>query len=31
MNKPMNIDQLDVGFDIPAAIGMDESEIRPLA
>ncbi|WP_170592968.1 3-hydroxy-D-aspartate aldolase BhcC [Ruegeria arenilitoris] len=28
MNKPVNIDQLDVGFDIPAAIGMDESEIQ---
>ena len=28
MNKPVNIDQLDVGFDIPAAIGMGESEIQ---
>jgi len=28
MNRPVNIDQLDVGFDIPAAIGMDESEIQ---
>ncbi len=28
MNKPMNIDQLEVGYDIPAAIGMDESEIQ---
>ncbi|WP_170369581.1 3-hydroxy-D-aspartate aldolase BhcC [Ruegeria arenilitoris] len=28
MNKPVNIDQLDVGFDIPAAIGMDESDIQ---
>ncbi|WP_424831218.1 3-hydroxy-D-aspartate aldolase BhcC [Ruegeria sp.] len=28
MNKPANIDQLEVGFDIPAAIGMDESEIQ---
>ncbi|MGI9370680.1 MAG: 3-hydroxy-D-aspartate aldolase BhcC [Ruegeria sp.] len=28
MNKPVNIDELEVGFDIPAAIGMDESEIQ---
>ncbi len=28
MNKPVNIEELDVGFDIPAAIGMDESEIQ---
>lgn len=28
MNKPVNIEQLEVGFDIPAAIGMDESEIQ---
>ncbi|SDW68236.1 D-3-hydroxyaspartate aldolase [Ruegeria halocynthiae] len=28
MNKPMNIDQFEVGYDIPAAIGMDESEIQ---
>ena len=28
MNKPVNIDQLEVGFDIPAAIGMDEAEIQ---
>ncbi|WP_170331509.1 3-hydroxy-D-aspartate aldolase BhcC [Ruegeria arenilitoris] len=28
MNKPMNIDQLEVGYDIPAAIGMDETEIQ---
>ena len=28
MNKPVNIDQLEVGFDIPAAIGMDESDIQ---
>ncbi|SLN21824.1 3-hydroxy-D-aspartate aldolase BhcC [Ruegeria meonggei] len=28
MNKPVNVKELDVGFDIPAAIGMDESEIQ---
>ncbi|WP_425081074.1 3-hydroxy-D-aspartate aldolase BhcC [Ruegeria arenilitoris] len=28
MNKPVNIDQLEVGFDIPAAIGTDEAEIQ---
>ncbi len=28
MNKPTKIDDLEVGFDIPAAIGMDESEIQ---
>lgn len=28
MNKPVNIDQLEVGFDIPAAIGAAESEIQ---
>ncbi|NVO54210.1 DSD1 family PLP-dependent enzyme [Rhodobacteraceae bacterium B1Z28] len=28
MNKPVNIDQLEVGFDIPAAIGMNEAEIQ---
>ena len=28
MNKPANIDQLEVGFDIPAAIDMDEAEIQ---
>ena len=28
MNKLMNIDQLEVGYDIPAAIGMDETEIQ---
>ncbi|KIC46908.1 alanine racemase [Ruegeria sp. ANG-S4] len=28
MNKPVNIDQLDVGYDIPAAIGMDESDVQ---
>ena len=28
MNKPVNIKELEVGFDIPAAIGMDESEIQ---
>ncbi|WP_050604400.1 3-hydroxy-D-aspartate aldolase BhcC [Ruegeria sp. 6PALISEP08] len=31
MNKPVNIDQLEVGFDIPAAIGMDASEIQTPA
>ena len=28
MNKPLNIDDLEVGFDIPAAIGMDEADIQ---
>ncbi|WP_170547982.1 MULTISPECIES: 3-hydroxy-D-aspartate aldolase BhcC [Ruegeria] len=28
MNKPVNIDQLEVGFDIPAAIGTDEADIQ---
>ncbi len=28
MNKLMNTDQLEVGYDIPAAIGMDESEVQ---
>lgn len=28
MNKPLNIDELEVGFDIPAALGMDEAEIQ---
>ncbi len=28
MNKPVNIEEMEVGFDIPAAIGMDESEIQ---
>ncbi len=28
MNKPLNMDELEVGFDVPAAIGMDESEIQ---
>ncbi len=28
MNKPVNIDEMEVGFDIPASIGMDESEIQ---
>ena len=31
MNKPVNIDQLEVGFDIPAAIGMDASDIQTPA
>ncbi|MCA0929089.1 3-hydroxy-D-aspartate aldolase BhcC [Ruegeria profundi] len=31
MNKPVNIEQLEVGFDIPAAIGMDVSEIQTPA
>ncbi|MFY2825756.1 3-hydroxy-D-aspartate aldolase BhcC [Ruegeria sp. MALMAid1280] len=31
MNKPANINQLEVGFDIPAAIGMDASEIQTPA
>jgi len=28
MNAPAKFDDLEVGFDIPAAIGMDESEIQ---
>ncbi len=28
MNKLMNTDQLEVGYDIPAAIGMDEADIQ---
>ena len=28
MNKQVNFDALEVGYDIPAAIGMDESEIE---
>ncbi len=28
MNKPVKFDDLEVGFDIPAAIGMDESDIQ---
>ena len=28
MNKQVSIDDLEVGYDIPAAIGMDESEIQ---
>ncbi|CAD0183734.1 3-hydroxy-D-aspartate aldolase [Ruegeria sp. THAF57] len=28
MNKPVKFDDLEVGFDIPASIGMDESEIQ---
>ncbi len=28
MNKPVNIEEMEVGFDIPASIGMDESEIQ---
>lgn len=28
MNKPANFEQYEVGFDIPAAIGMDESDIQ---
>ena len=31
MNKPVNIEQLEVGYDIPAAIGMDASEIQTPA
>ncbi|NOD93712.1 DSD1 family PLP-dependent enzyme [Ruegeria sp. HKCCD4884] len=31
MNKPANIEQLEVGYDIPAAIGMDASEIQTPA
>lgn len=28
MNKQVNFDDLEVGYDIPAAIGMDESQIQ---
>ena len=28
MNKQVNFDTLEVGYDVPAAIGMDESEIE---
>ncbi|MGR3616635.1 MAG: 3-hydroxy-D-aspartate aldolase BhcC [Paracoccaceae bacterium] len=28
MNKQVNLSELEVGFDVPAAIGMDESEIQ---
>ncbi|GKY89212.1 3-hydroxy-D-aspartate aldolase BhcC [Sinisalibacter aestuarii] len=28
MNKPADIEQYEVGFDIPAAIGMDEADIQ---
>ncbi|MEM9250426.1 MAG: 3-hydroxy-D-aspartate aldolase BhcC [Pseudomonadota bacterium] len=28
MNAPVKIDDLEVGFDVPAAVGMDESEIQ---
>jgi len=28
MNAPINIDDLDVGYDVPAVPGMDESEIQ---
>ncbi len=28
MNKQVNIDELEVGYDIPAAIGMDEADIQ---
>ncbi|WP_171235772.1 3-hydroxy-D-aspartate aldolase BhcC [Ruegeria sp. HKCCA6837] len=31
MNMPVNIEQLEVGYDIPAAIGMDASEIQTPA
>jgi 3-hydroxy-D-aspartate aldolase len=31
MNMPTNIEQLEVGYDIPAAIGMDASEIQTPA
>lgn len=31
MNKPMEIDQLDVGFDVPAALGMEECDIQTPA
>lgn len=28
MNKPANLDQYEVGYDIPASIGMDEADIQ---
>jgi len=28
MNAPVNLDDLEVGYDIPAAIGMDEADIQ---
>ncbi|MFK8083565.1 MAG: 3-hydroxy-D-aspartate aldolase BhcC [Granulosicoccus sp.] len=28
MNKAVNFDELEVGFDVPAKVGMDESEIQ---
>ena len=28
MNKPINLDNYEVGYDIPAAIGMDEADIQ---
>lgn len=28
MNKAVNFDELEVGFDVPAAVGMDESDIQ---
>ena len=28
MNAPVNISQLEVGFDVPAHVGMPESEIQ---
>jgi 3-hydroxy-D-aspartate aldolase len=28
MNKPVSLDQYEVGYDIPAAIGMDEADIQ---
>jgi 3-hydroxy-D-aspartate aldolase len=28
MNKPINLDAYEVGYDIPAAIGMDEADIQ---
>ncbi len=28
MNAPVKLDELEVGYDVPAAIGMDESEIQ---
>lgn len=31
MNMPVNLDKLEVGYDIPAAIGMDEENIQTPA
>ncbi|MCH9852825.1 MAG: DSD1 family PLP-dependent enzyme [Alphaproteobacteria bacterium] len=28
MNKPLNISELEVGYDVPAKIGMDEADIQ---